>query len=335
MLESAITLIADGQYYYRGHSVVELACHQPFEAVAALLWGGTLSDHALFAEANQTQSWTFAGLTMKEQPQGATLAEQFQLALLQAAPADLGAYHFEATAVMRTGVRILHLLTYVATGGNGPGRIAERLQRAWRPHEPEVGPWLDNALILCADHELNISSFTARCVASAGSTPYAAVVAALAALQVYKHGGASERVSACLAAATADPQRTVRDYLRRGEVLPGFGHPLYPTGDPRGRFLLDLARRARPNAPILPVAAAIAETAWQAIQLAPNVDFGLAVLAQTLGLPPSAPFTLLALGRTAGWMGHILEQYALNQTIRPRSRYVGVQPVSSISLNTK
>lgn len=329
VLESAITLIADGQCYYRGQLVTDLAHSQPFEAVAALLWGSQLDAHTLFAAEQQGLPRTQpVELALRPPIQGATLAEQFQLALLQAAPTDLGAYHVEANAVMRTGVRILHRLTQVATASETPGRIAERLQRAWRPQEPMISPWLDSALILCADHELNISSFTARCVASAGSTPYAAVVAALAALQGYKHGGASERVAACLAAANYDPQGTVRDYLRRGETLPGFGHHLYPAGDPRGRFLLELAQRVRPMAPVLATAAAVTETAWQAIQLAPNVDFGLVVLAQALELPPAAPFTLFALGRTAGWIGHVIEQYALNQMIRPRSRYVGSQPAT-------
>ena len=322
VLESAITLIADGQYYYRGHLVIDLARSQSFEAVAALLWGGTLGEDAPFSAVNQAPNLPFA----VAQAPGATLAEQFQLALLQVAPTDLGAYHLEASAVMRTGIRILHLLTRVVTGSDAPGRIAEQLQRAWQPEALEMIPWLDSALILCADHELNISSFTARCVASAGSTPYAAVVAALAALQGYKHGGASERVAACLAAATIDPQQAVRDYLRRGETPPGFGHHLYPHGDPRGQFLLALAQRARPDAPVQAVAAAVAETAWQAMQLAPNLDFGLVVLAQALALPPYAPFALFALGRTAGWIGHLMEQYALDQTIRPRSRYIGVQP---------
>jgi citrate synthase len=185
---------------------------------------------------------------------------------------------------------------------------------------------LDSALILCADHELNISSFTARCVASAGSTPYAAVVAALAALQGHKHGGVGERVSAFLDLAATDPQRAVRDCLRRGEALPGFGHQLYPAGDPRGRLLLEMAHNARPAAPILAVAEAVVATADQAIQVAPNLDFGLAVLARALALPVYTPFTLFALGRTAGWIGHIIEQYGVNQLIRPRSRYVGVQP---------
>ena len=329
VLESAITLIADGQCYYRGQLVTELARSQPFEAVAALLWGSQLDAQTLFTEGTQGVALALPAEPALRNPlQGATLAEQFQLALLQAAPTDLGAYHVEATAVMRTGVRILHRLTQVATGQETRGRIAERLQRAWRPQAPTITPWLDSALILCADHELNISSFTARCVASAGSTPYAAVVAALAALQGYKHGGASERVAACLAAAVHDTPGTVRDYLRRGETLPGFGHHLYPTGDPRGRFLLELAQQVCPTAPILATATAVVETTWQAIQLTPNIDFGLVVLAQALELPPTAPFTLFALGRTAGWIGHVIEQYALDQMIRPRSRYVGRQPAA-------
>jgi len=74
------------------------------------------------------------------------------------------------------------------------------------------------------------------------------------------------------------------------------------------------------------VAQAIIDTVAQATQLAPNLDFGLVVLAQALNLPAHAPFTLFALGRTAGWIGHIIEQYGLNQVIRPRSRYVGKLP---------
>lgn len=327
VLESAITLIANGQCYYRGHATIDLARHHPFEDVAALLWTGALTGQTLFAEtSNLHAADSLTAAQMTAQPQGATPAEAFQIALLTAAATDLAAYHHEATAVMRTGVRVLTLLVGVVTGAQASGRIAERLQRAWRPYEPEVATLLDSVLILCADHELNISSFTARCVASAGSTPYAAIVAALAALQGHKHGGAGEQVYTLLQAATTDPQLAVRNCLRRGETLPGFGHLLYPDGDPRGKLLLELAHAARPAAPVLAVADAVIDTAAHTIHLAPNLDFGLVVLAQALELPTHAPFTLFALGRTAGWIGHIIEQYGLNQLIRPRSRYVGVRP---------
>ena len=321
VLESAITLIADGQCYYRGYAVTELARRQRFEEVAQLLWTGELPDQPFLVEPIALGEPILL-TTNQTMP-----AESFQLALLQAAPSDLTAYHSAPSSVMRTGRRILSLLTQVVTGPGAEQRIAERLQQAWRPAEPDVVALLDSALILCADHELNISSFTARCVASAGSTPYAAVVAALAALQGHKHGGVGERVSAFLDLAATDPQRAVRDCLRQGEALPGFGHPLYPAGDPRGQLLLELAHTARPGAPILAIADAVVATAEQAIQIAPNLDFGLGVLARALALPLYAPFTLFALGRTAGWIGHIMEQYALPQTIRPRSHYRGPQPL--------
>lgn len=331
VLESAITLIADGHYYYRGQPALALAQRQRFEAVTALLWTGELREQPLLVEALATALPGFplaiqTLASLPDQPHPATPAELFQMALLQAASTDLTAYHYAPPSVMRTGGRILTVLTHVVTGPRTERWMAERLQQAWRPGEPEVAPLLDSALILCADHELNISSFTARCVASAGSTPYAAVVAALAALQGYKHGGVGERVSAFLDSAAVEPQRAVRDCLRRGETLPGFGHPLYPNGDPRGRLLLELAHKARPSAPVLAVADAVVETAGQAMQIAPNLDFGLMVLARALALPLYAPFTLFALGRTAGWIGHIMEQYALPQTIRPRSHYRGPQP---------
>ncbi len=325
VLESAITLIANGQCYYRGHLAVELARSHRFEEIATLLWTGAFTSDTLFADR---LSLLLADLPtwakLQAQNAHAAPAEIFQLALLAVAPADLAAYHYEANAVMRTGARILDVLVQVVTGEAGAGSIAERLQRTWQPDAPDLRPLLDSMLILCADHELNISSFTARCVASAGSTPYAAVVAALAALQGYRHGGAGERVAALLSEAAPDPHRAIRDLLRRGEIVPGFGHLLYPTGDPRGKLLLELAHRARPDAPILPVADAIIDTVAHATQLAPNLDFGLVTLAQALALPAHAPFSLFALGRTAGWIGHIIEQYGVNQMIRPRSRYIGV-----------
>jgi len=327
VLESAITLIANGQCYYRGQLAVALARSQRFEEVATLLWTGAFTEETLFAEHVGLPVANLPSLIAPlEQHAHAAPAEAFQMALLMAAPTDLAAYHYEATAVMRTGARILNLLVQVVTGTTSTGSIAQRLQQIWQPDAPDLSALLDSMLILCADHELNISSFTARCVASAGSTPYAAVVAALAALQGYRHGGAGERVAALISEAAMDPHRAIRDRLRRGETVPGFGHPLYPTGDPRGKLLLALAQTARPDAPVLPVAQAIIDTVAQATQLAPNLDFGLVVLAQALNLPAHAPFTLFALGRTAGWIGHIIEQYGLNQVIRPRSRYVGRLP---------
>ncbi len=143
---------------------------------------------------------------------------------------------------MRTGWRILHLLTRTRPRprrtrgdcGSGESTIDATLAHAWGVKARGVD-LIRAALILCADHELNVSSFTARCVASAGSHPYAVVIAGLAALEGTKHGGASARVEAMLASMrrTRDPRGAVAARLRRGETIDGFGHPLYPGGDPR------------------------------------------------------------------------------------------------------
>jgi citrate synthase len=189
---------------------------------------------------------------------------------------------------------------------------------------------LNAALILCADHELNVSSFTARCVASAGSTPYAVVVAGLAALQGMRHGGLTLQAEVFLKEIET-PRRAplvIANRLKRGERLPGFGHPLYPDGDPRGKALLELLGQIYPNSPATALARAVVTEMQQVLEQYPTIDFGLAALALALELPPGAALALFALGRTIGWIGHAIEQYQKEQLIRPRARYTGQLPVS-------
>jgi citrate synthase len=215
-------------------------------------------------------------------------------------------------------------------GGESPVPIDGELARAWGLHA-KGADLLRTALILCADHELNVSSFTARCVASAGSNPYAVVIAALSALEGPKHGGAGARVESML-----DSLRTTRDLsaalaarLRRGERIDGFGHPLYSHGDPRAALLLDLLRERYPKSTELAFIRRVADAAAHAIREKPNLDFSLAAITRVLQLPSGSPLMLFAIGRAVGWIGHAIEQYATDQLIRPRARYVGVAPPTS------
>jgi citrate synthase len=196
---------------------------------------------------------------------------------------------------------------------------------------------LEAALILSVDHELNVSSFTARCVASAGSTPYAAVGAGLAAIQGIHHGGHSERMEALLAeagAARGDPNvevpATIAGRLRRGEPVPGFGHPLYPGGDPRCRELFRRIAADFPGTEAAAFADALATAGRDLLGEHPNVDAGLAVTARALGLPRGSALVIFALGRTVGWIGHAVEQYREGRLIRPRARYVGERPEEEV-----
>lgn len=327
VLESALTLIENGQLFYRGHNAVRLAETHSFEAVAALLWTGDLNAAALTgAPTPDLRPWA-AALAARADP---SAAGAFQVVLPLAAQADLPAYDLRPAAVQQTGARILRTLAaaavYPAAAGAGP--LAEALARQWAP-KPAAAPHLLNAaLILCADHELNVSSFTARCVASAGATPYDVVTAGLAALRGSRHGGHTARVEALLDEVGAPGQaaRVLAARLQRGEGLPGFGHHLYPPpgGDPRGRALLALAQTHFRRSRAVSVALAVAAEAERLLGEPPTIDFSLVVLARALGLPRGAALALFALGRTAGWIGQALEQYALGQMIRPRARYVGV-----------
>jgi citrate synthase len=328
VLDSALTLIADGRLYYRGRDAVELATRHTIEEVATLLWAG---DRNALPTLFGTTPEGLSPRCLAVSAHIADLApiEAFQTLLPLAAAEDRAAYDLRPAAVARTGARILRLLTTIATGGHsGPMGIAQRLQQAWRPEDPPATALLDAALILCADHELNVSTFTARCVASAGATPYAAVIAGLSALQGGKHGGQGERVEALFreVGAPGKAQATLAGRLRRGESLPGFGHPLYPQGDPRGTTLMALVHAAAPDAPDMDLAAAIAEAAADLIDERPNVDFGLITLSHALALPPGAAMALFAIGRTVGWIGHAIEQAAQDRLIRPRARYIGEPP---------
>jgi citrate synthase len=260
--------------------------------------------------------------------------ERFQVILPMAATEDVAAYDMQPHAVAHTGARILRLLTLVAVARSKSDHdVVRTLQEGWVPANAAAGPLFRTALILCADHELNVSAFTARCVASANATPYAVVMAGLAALQGAKHGGYTDQVEAFLAE-VATPERAalvVTQRLKRGERLPGFGHQLYPDGDPRATALLSLVVKACAKTPGVALGKAVATHVQQSIGQQPTIDFALAVAARALQLPAGAALALFAIGRTIGWIAHAIEQYQLDQLIRPRARYTGPAPQSDVA----
>jgi citrate synthase len=165
-------------------------------------------------------------------------------------------------------------------------------------------------------------------VASANGSPWDVVSAGLAALKGSRHGGHTERVEALFReAGTAEgARRVLADRLRRGEPIPGCGHSLYPDGDPRGAALLAMAVAIAPVSPEVELALAMADAYRELIREHPTIDHGLVALSRALDLPAHTPLALFALGRTLGWIGHAIEQYAANKMIRPRAAYVGEMP---------
>lgn len=325
LLESAITLIQDGRIYYRGRDAVELARTWSVEQVAALLWTGNPGDaERLFQEEPPAlPAWAAALFAEDLSP-----IERCQAALPLAGAADLAAYDLRPAAVPATAARILRFLAGVAAGGRpAASSIAGTLQEGWAPGRPEVAGPIGTALILAADHELNVSAFTARCVASANATPYDVVAAGLAALKGIRHGGETARMEILFREAEMlGPRRALADRLRSGGKVPGFGQPLYPEGDPRGRALLELAAGLAPRSPAVHLAQALADAGRELLREHPTIDFGLVALGRALELPDKTPLAMFALGRTLGWIGHAIEEYGLDRLIRPRAAYVGEMP---------
>lgn len=184
---------------------------------------------------------------------------------------------------------------------------------------------VDAALVLMADHELNASSFAARVAASTGADLYMCLTAALATVSGPEHGSAPDRVEALVdeLRGVERVSAVLRARARRGEALPGFGHRLYRRGDPRNPPMLAWAQAVAPRSPVVRTLHALVEAAADAGEDGPTCDLGLVALSAALGLPRGSASALFALGRSAGWIAHALEQRGQGFLLRPRARYVG------------
>jgi citrate synthase len=332
VLDSAITLLDSNKIYYRGFDAVKLAREKSVEEVAALIWTGDMANaEQLFNWEQPITAKTYETMILHLEMDGASLSpiQELQTFLPAAAADDPSAYDLRPATVANVGARIMRLMASVAAG-DVPEDIPlpAMLQHGWCEGDKAALEVLNAALIMTADHELNASSFAARVVASAGSTPYAAVMAGLAALQGVKHGGYTERIAALFneAGGLKDLRRVMASRLQRGESIPGFGHMLYPKGDPRGRLLLDMLGERYPKSPELAFVNEAIAAARDLIGEEPTIDVALVALARILHLPAGGALTLFALGRTIGWIGHAIEEYESNRMIRPRARYTGAHP---------
>ena len=318
VLESGLTLIEAGQCYYRGRNAVDLARTASLEDVAALLW--QFPKARAFPSRAPDHLKAYAGLLEKA---GHSRPSDTLLPLFAVAA------HDEATSAWRTGPAplargcgdLLRILTATALRqAPKSAPVHQQLATAWGVDRAGAG-LIRQALVLCADHELNASGFTARCVASTGASLKASVLAALAALSGVRHGAMTMRIERLWDSMDGrDFNRELKTRLDAGEDIPGFGHPLYPDGDIRAKALL---------AEILPEFAAAAQFAGAAKQLTgaePSIDFALVALRRYLALPEGSAFLIFAIGRCVGWIAHGLEQRATDQLIRPRALYTGLRP---------
>ena len=334
---------------YRGYDIHDLAPKASFEEVCYLLWHGRLPNRA---ELGDLQSQLAAGAPL---PDGVVrlmrqLPPSEAMDTLRTLASALAHYDRDApdhspAANYRKAVRLTAQMGSLVAA---IGRVEQNLSpidpdpilgyaanflymlTGTRPDALAVRAF-DCALVLHADHELNASTFAARVVAATLSDIHSAVVAGIGALKGPLHGGANAEVMKMLLdfGAGATPEKveaTIRGKLAKKEKIPGFGHRVYHTMDPRAVHLRQLSKDLgkRSGQPQWAEMSERIEAVVKAEKkLNPNVDFYSASTYYILGIPIDLFTPIFAVSRISGWTAHCLEQYANNRLIRPRTDYIG------------
>lgn len=340
---------AHGVLAYCGHDIHDLAEHATFEEVCHLLWHRRLPTRA---ELGDLQSQLASARPLSEPlrrlirslPPGNTM-DALRTLTSALAHFDPQAGDASPAARYRQAVRLTAQLGSVVAAcgrvaaGRSPiepdpalGHAANFLLMLGGERPSAVATRaFDVALILHADHELNASTFAARVTAATLSDVHSAVVAGIGALKGPLHGGANAAVMKLLTEIGEDAddervERVIRDMLARKVKVPGFGHRVYRTEDPRATHLRRMSRELGERAGrtrLHEMSRRIEAVMKEATQIDANVDFYSASTYALLGIPVDLFTPIFAVSRVAGWTAHVLEQYANNRLIRPRAEYVG------------
>jgi citrate synthase len=338
-----------GVLAYCGFDIHDLAQKASFEEVCYLLWHRRLPTRAELGDL-QTALATARVLPEPIIRLLRTLPPSNGMDVLRTATSALAHYDPDAddasaAASYRKAVRLTgQLSTLVATlgrlnAGGGPiqpdpalGQAANFLYTltGTRPGPTAVRAF-DIALTLHADHELNASTFGARVTAATLSDVHSAIVAGIGALKGPLHGGANADVMKLLLELGQDASQervesTIRGKLARKEKIPGFGHRVYKTEDPRATHLRRMSKELGEksgNPRWFAISQQIEALVSKEKGLYANVDFYSASTYHTLGIPIDLFTPIFAVSRVSGWTAHVLEQYANNRLIRPRADYIG------------
>jgi citrate synthase len=225
------------------------------------------------------------------------------------------------SALWTEGAWLMRVLAAALAGGRGLEMpFHEQLARRWKLNRQQAD-WIRRALVACADHELNASTFTVRVIASTGASLASCLIGGLEALSGPRHGSATLRLKAWMERMRGQRRlrQAIREQLDRGEMVPGFGHPLYPEGDPRAQVILSNLSPDRKRNELIAVV-------HDLTGLKPNIDFGLTALTEAMNRPAQDALTLFALGRSAGWIAHAIEQNETGTLIRPRATFRTLAP---------
>lgn len=304
---TALCAFVRGRPHYRDRDAIELARQETLEAAAQLLWG-----------ADRPADFASQGRAVAVPPGRATA-----FTALAALAAVGHSTRGRLTPVLHAESQRLVGQLADAFGASVSGiPLHLRLAKGWK-QPAAVADLLRMAMVLLADHELTSSAFVARIAASTGASLPACLLAGLTTLSGPLHGDASGRVQALFQDVLRQgADAVIEHHLSAGLSMAGFGHHIYPDGDPRAAALL--ARFDPPDG-----IARFIEQAMRATGMRPNIDVALAALVARYQLPSDAAFGLFAISRSVGLLAHSMEQLAEPQVIRPRGRYVGPAPLTS------
>ena len=335
---------------YEGFDIRTLGEKAAFEEVVFLLWNGRLPKQAELDELK-------AGLTgqreipagveafLKSIPQGALPMAALRTAVSMLALYDPLAQDMSPQANRAKAMKLMaQTATIVSSfdrlrkgqpvlaGDPSLGFAANFLYTLTGKRPDEVMERaFDVALVLHAEHELNASTFAARVTAATLSDIYSAATSAIGALKGPLHGGANEEVIRLLLTIKTPEEAVerVKGMLANKVKIPGLGHRVYHTLDPRAAFLKNMAKELGErtgHVELFEISNAIQHYAKEAKNLNANVDFFSASTYYALGIPVDLFTPIFAVSRMSGWTAHILEQYHNNRLIRPRAEYIGEAP---------